>query len=147
MTRDQRGRGAADLDWLLNDLVDRVLGATGAVLLSADGLLITGTRALGRDDGDRLAAVAAAFHSLAKNVGHQFGGGRARQTIVELETSYLVVTAAGSGACLAMLAASEVDLGVAAYEMNILVRKVGSYLGAAPRSSAKKSSSDGPRRR
>ena len=128
------GKGSADLDWLLNDLVDRLTGATVAALLSADGLLMNRTRSLARDEGDQLAAMASAFHSLAKSAGQQFGGGRARQTIVEMETSYLVVTAAGSGACLALLATADVDLGLAAYEMNVMVQKVGTYLGSAPRS-------------
>jgi predicted regulator of Ras-like GTPase activity (Roadblock/LC7/MglB family) len=133
---DQLKPGSRDLDWLLNDLIDRVPGTTGAVLLSSDGLLISGSRGLGRDEGDHLAAVASAFHSLAKGAGAQFGGGQARQTIVELDTAYLIVTAAGQGACLAVLATGDVDLGTTAYEMNLLVRQVGTYLGAAPRVAA-----------
>src|ERR1700743_2583841 len=127
---------ARDLTWLLDDLVGRVPGVTGGVLLSLDGLLITGSRHTGRDRGDQLAAVASAFLSLAKGAGQQFGGGRPRQTIVELESTFLIVTAAGSGACLAVLATTEVDLGSVAYEMNLLVRKVGTYLSAAPRVAA-----------
>src|SRR5271156_1045114 len=121
------GPGSRDLDWLLNDLIGRVRGATGAALLSADGLLISRSRSLSRDDGDHLAAVASAFQSLAKGAGQQFGGGSPRQTIVELDTAYLIVTAAGQGACLAVLAAGDVDLGTVAYEMNLLVRQVGTY--------------------
>jgi predicted regulator of Ras-like GTPase activity (Roadblock/LC7/MglB family) len=129
----QPGRGPSDLDWLLNDLIGQLPGATGAVLLSADGLLMSRSHTLGKDQGDHLAAVASAFHSLAKSAGQQFGGGRARQTIVELDTAFLVVTAAGSGACLAVLATADIDLGVTAYEMNLMVQKVGVYLGATPR--------------
>jgi predicted regulator of Ras-like GTPase activity (Roadblock/LC7/MglB family) len=116
--------------------VDRVPGTTGAALLSSDGLLISGSRGTSGDEGDRLAAVASAFHSLAKGAGTQFGGGRPRQTIVELDTAYLIVTAAGDGACLALLASTDVDLGSAAYEMNLLVRQVGPHLSAAPRVAA-----------
>ncbi|HEX5403863.1 MAG TPA: roadblock/LC7 domain-containing protein [Pseudonocardiaceae bacterium] len=136
MNGDQLRPGTRDLDWLLNDLIDRVPDTTGAVLLSADGLLISSSRGLGKDEGDHLAAVASAFHSLAKGAGAQFGGGAARQTIVELDTAYLIVTAAGHGACLAVLANGNVDLGTTAYEMNLLVRQVGTYLGAAPRVAA-----------
>jgi predicted regulator of Ras-like GTPase activity (Roadblock/LC7/MglB family) len=136
MSGDQPGRGPADLDWLLNQLIGRVPGATGAVLLSGDGLLISRSQTLGKDQGDHLAAVASAFHSLAKSAGQQFGGGRAQQTIVEMDTAFLVVTAAGSGACLAVLATANIDLGVTAYEMNLMVKQVGPYLGAAPRSPA-----------
>jgi predicted regulator of Ras-like GTPase activity (Roadblock/LC7/MglB family) len=136
MNGDLPRPGARDLDWLLNELTDRVPGTTGAVLLSSDGLLISGSRGLGKDESDHLAAVASAFHSLAKGAGAQFGGGQARQTIVELDTAYLIVAAAGQGACLAVLATSDVDLGATAYEMNLLVRQVGTYLSAAPRVAA-----------
>jgi hypothetical protein len=53
--------------------------------------------------------------------------------MVEMERSFLVVTAAGSGACLAVLAEAEADLGLLAYEMNLLVKRVGSYLSTQPR--------------
>jgi predicted regulator of Ras-like GTPase activity (Roadblock/LC7/MglB family) len=113
-----------------------VPGATGAALLSADGLLISRSQSLRADDGDHLAAVASAFQSLAKGAGAQFGGGAARQTIVELDTAFLVITAAGQGACLALLARADVDLGLVAYKMNLLVKQVGTYLSAAPRAAA-----------
>ena len=135
MTTSHNGK-PRDLDWLLEDLMNRVPDCTGAVLLSVDGLLISKTKRLGRDEGDNLAAVAAAFHSLARGAGRQFGGGAARQTIVELETAFMVITSAGQGACLAVLATVDVDLGTTAYEMNMLVRKVGPHLSAAPRSAS-----------
>jgi predicted regulator of Ras-like GTPase activity (Roadblock/LC7/MglB family) len=124
---------ASDIDWLLDELVDRVVGVDRLVLLSADGLLIASSRDVSKDDGDHLAAVASAFQSLARGAGRQFRGGRPRQTVVEMESAFLVVTAAGRGACLALLASVDVDLGVAAYELNVLVQRVGAFLGAAPR--------------
>ena len=124
-----------DLDWLLNELINAVPAATGAALLSADGLLISRSHGLAKDDGDHLAAVASAFQSLARGAGVQFGGGAPRQTIVELDSAFLVITAAGDGACLALLAGADVDLGLVAYKMNLLVKQVGTYLSAAPRAS------------
>ena len=56
-----------------------------------------------------------------------------QQTVVELEDGYLVVTEAGAGACLALLASSHADLGMVAYEMNVIVQQVGSTLSAGPR--------------
>jgi predicted regulator of Ras-like GTPase activity (Roadblock/LC7/MglB family) len=52
---------------------------------------------------------------------------------VELEYGYLVVTEAGAGACLALLASVDADLGMVAYEMNVIVQQVGSALSAGPR--------------
>lgn len=122
------------LDWLLDDLLRRLPSAERAIVLSADGLLIGRSSNLGRDDAEHLSAVASGLQSLARGAGRHFGGGGVRQTLVEMEHSFLVVTAAGAGACLAVLAEAEADLGLLAYEMNLLVKRVGSYLSTPPRS-------------
>jgi uncharacterized protein len=121
------------LDWLLDDLVDRVPPAQHAVVLSADGLLIGASAGLPRDDAEHLSAVAAGFQSLARGAGRHFKGGGVRQTIVEMDHAFLFVTAAGKGACLAVLCASDADIGVIAYEMAMLVARVGQNLMAPSR--------------
>ncbi|MBB4932485.1 putative regulator of Ras-like GTPase activity (Roadblock/LC7/MglB family) [Lipingzhangella halophila] len=123
----------ADLNWLLDDLVDRVVGTEHAIVLSADGLLIGRSRDLTAEDGEHLSAVASAFQSLARGTGRQFGGGAVRQTVVEMERAYLFVTAAGDGACLAVLASEGADVGLVAYEMNMRINRVGRFLTSAPR--------------
>lgn len=125
-----------ELDWLLDDLVGRVAGAQRAVVLSADGLLIGRSRELSRDDAEHLSAVASGFQSLARGTGKHFGGGNVRQTVVEMDNAFLVVTAAGLGACLALITTADADMGMVAYEMNLLVKKVGAFLTAAPRDQA-----------
>jgi predicted regulator of Ras-like GTPase activity (Roadblock/LC7/MglB family) len=50
-----------------------------------------------------------------------------------MEYAYLFVTAAGEGACLAVLAAESADVGLVAYEMNMRIKRVGQFLTAAPR--------------
>jgi predicted regulator of Ras-like GTPase activity (Roadblock/LC7/MglB family) len=127
----------ADLNWLLDDLVERVVGTQHAVVLSADGLLIGKSARLSNDDSDQLSAMASAFQSLARGAGRHFGGGNVRQTIVEMEHAFLFVTAAGRGACLAVLAEDAADMGLIAYEMNLLVKRVGVYLSSAPRNSGR----------
>ncbi|MFL6141421.1 MAG: roadblock/LC7 domain-containing protein [Labedaea sp.] len=122
-----------ELDWLLDGLIDRVAGADRAVLLSADGLPLASSTNLPASDAEHLSAVASAFQSLAKGTGKQFGGGPVRQTVVEMEHAYLLVTAAGSGACVAILAREDADLGMLAYETNLMVSRVGAYLSTAPR--------------
>lgn len=123
----------SELDWLLDDLIKRVAGAQRAVVLSSDGLLIGRSRELAREDAEHLSAVASGFQSLARGTGKHFGGGNVRQTVVEMDNAFLVVTAAGQGACLALLTRADADMGMVAYEMNLLVKKVGSFLIAAPR--------------
>ncbi|MGB3440415.1 MAG: roadblock/LC7 domain-containing protein [Actinophytocola sp.] len=124
---------ARGLDWLLDDLVKRLAGAERAVALSADGLLLGRSTSLDREQGEHLAAMASAFRSLARGVGTQFDKGLVQQTVVELEYGYLVVTEAGEGACLALLASATADLGMLAYEMNVIVQQVGKVLAVTPR--------------
>jgi predicted regulator of Ras-like GTPase activity (Roadblock/LC7/MglB family) len=123
----------SDLNWLLDDLVTRAVGAQHAVVLSTDGLCVGRSRGMNREDSEHLSAMASAFQSLARGVGRHFGGGQVRQTVVELDHAFLVVTAAGNGACLALVASDDADIGMIAYEMNLMVKKVGKYLVAKPR--------------
>jgi predicted regulator of Ras-like GTPase activity (Roadblock/LC7/MglB family) len=119
---------ANGLNWLLDDLVERVPSAQEAIVLSADGLLMAASRGLGREDAEHFAAMAAGFQSLAKGASRHFAAGPVRQTVIEMESAYLFVTAAGQGACLALLSGADSDLGLIAYEMAMLVTRVGSSL-------------------
>lgn len=127
------GNHNGGLDWLLDDLLRRVPGADHAIILSVDGLLLGSSANITRDDADHLSAVASGFQSLSRGTSRHFGGGAVRQTVVEMEQSFLVITTAGTGAYLALLADSEADMGMVAYEMNLLVRQVGAYLSSSPR--------------
>jgi predicted regulator of Ras-like GTPase activity (Roadblock/LC7/MglB family) len=129
----QSNSATVDLTWLVDDLVNRVDMARQAVVLSADGLLMAASRGLEREDAEHLSAVASGFQSLARGAGRRFGGGAVRQTIIEMESAFLFVTAAGQGACLAVLAAEEADVGLIAYEMAMLVTRVGQYLTSPTR--------------
>ena len=131
MTQTQNPAG--ELNWLLDGLVDKVTDVRQAVVLSSDGLLMGASRDLGREDAEHLSAVAASFASLARGAARQFSGGGVRQTIVEMDNAFLFVTSAGQGACLALLAASTADVGLIAYEMAMLVTRVGQHLSAHPR--------------
>jgi predicted regulator of Ras-like GTPase activity (Roadblock/LC7/MglB family) len=122
-----------DVTWLVNDLVGRVAEVRQAVVLSADGLLMAASGGLSREDAEHLSAVAAGLHSLARGAGRRFGGGAIRQTIIEMETGFLFVTAGGSGACLAVLGDADADVGLVAYEMAMLVIRVGQYLSTSTR--------------
>lgn len=125
-----------ELDWLLDDLVARVAQIEKAVILSRDGLAIGASAGLAREDAEHLSAIAAGFQSLARGAGRQFGGGQARQTIVEMDSAFLFVTAAGEGSCLAVLSSADADVGLVAYEMAVLVKRVGQHLAVNPRPSA-----------
>ncbi len=126
-------RRAAQLDWLLDDLVARVPKVTKAVILSRDGLAVGASNGLTREDSEYLCAAAAGLQSLARGTSQHFGAGTVRQTIIEMESAFLFVMAAGEGSCLAALAEQGADVGVVAYEMALLVRRVGEHLGVGRR--------------
>jgi predicted regulator of Ras-like GTPase activity (Roadblock/LC7/MglB family) len=128
--------GSGELDWLLDDLVVRVREVRHAVVLSNDGLAVGASNAIGREDAEHLAAVASGFHSLAKGAGRHFHAGSVRQTMVEMEEGFLFVAAAGEGSCLAVLSAASADIGLIAYEMARLVKRVGEHLCTPPRFAA-----------
>ncbi|WP_329298536.1 roadblock/LC7 domain-containing protein [Streptomyces sp. NBC_00659] len=124
---------SGELNWLLDELVDRVASINKAIVLSGDGLPTGASKDLTREDSEHLAAVASGFHSLAKGVGRHFEVGSVRQTVVELDEAFLFVTAAGDGSCLAVLSDADSDVGQVAYEMTLLVKRVGVHLASSPR--------------
>ncbi len=121
------------LSWLLDNLVSQVEHVEQALILSRDGLVVAASRGLSREDGDHLSALAAGVQSLARGTGRHFNGGEVRQTIIEMERAFLFVIAAGRGTCLAVLTAADPNVGLIAYEMAMLVRRMGQHLAAEPR--------------
>jgi predicted regulator of Ras-like GTPase activity (Roadblock/LC7/MglB family) len=121
------------LSWLLDNLVTQVEHVQQALVLSRDGLMVAASQSLTAEDGEHLSALAAGMQSLARGTGRHFRGGEVRQTIIEMEFAFLFVIAAGKGTCLAVLTSAEPNVGVIAYEMAMLVRRMGKYLDAEPR--------------
>ena len=128
-------RASAELDWLLDDLVNRVGAVHQAVLLSRDGLVMGASASVTRKDAEFLAALSSGFHSLANGACEHFQSKRVRQTVVELEGMLFFVMPAGSGSCLAVLSDAGGDAGLVAYETTMLIKRVRRQLTAAPRSS------------
>ncbi|WP_026189305.1 roadblock/LC7 domain-containing protein [Salinispora mooreana] len=125
-----------DLDWLLDELVERVPPARQAVVLSADGLLLGASAGQERDDAEHLCALAAGLSSLARGTSRHVTGGPVRQTVVEMEAAFLFVTTAGQGACLAVVSDADADIGLVAYEMAMLVTRVGETMSIPARPTA-----------
>jgi predicted regulator of Ras-like GTPase activity (Roadblock/LC7/MglB family) len=121
------------LSWLLDNLVDQVEHVRQALILSRDGLVVAASRGLTSEDSEHLSALAAGLQSLARGTGRHFGAGEVRQTIIEMDFAFLFVIAAGRGTCLAVLTSADANVGLIAYEMAMLVRRMGKYLAAEPR--------------
>lgn len=121
------------LDWLLDDLVQRLTGVRHAVVLSTDGLPLGRSTAMSVEDAEHFCALSSAMQGLARSAGKRFDSGDVRQVVIELDRGILFVTAAGSNACLAVLTATSAHMGAVAYEMNQTVQRVGPHLSTAPR--------------
>ena len=57
-----------------------------------------------------------------------FEAGGVNQTVVEMERGYLFLMTISDGSCLAVLAAPNCDIGLVAYEMTLLVERVGQQM-------------------
>ncbi|GAA1580840.1 roadblock/LC7 domain-containing protein [Actinoplanes couchii] len=136
MSRIDSVHRSQDLVWLLSGLVDRVPHTRSALLLSSDGLR-KAAHGLDDDGADHLAAIASGLFSLARSAATRFDGSDGvRQVVAELDTSLLFVSAAGSGAVLAVLAGKSADPGVLGYEMAQMVKSVRPYLATPTRHEA-----------
>src|SRR2546421_3450537 len=78
--------------WLVNDFAERVPGVAHAVVVSADGLLLTASNRLPLDRADQLAAVASGLVSLTQGAARCFeaGAGNATRPGVEPRTMVLM---------------------------------------------------------
>ncbi len=122
-----------EMSWLLDNFVERVDHIQQAVILSRDGITVGTSRGLSREDADHLSALASGVQSLAGGASRHFQRGEVQQTIIQMQSALLFITAVGSGSCLAVLASASADAGLVAYEMAVLVKRVGPHLEANPR--------------
>ena len=119
---------AQDLNWLITNFVERVPGAAHAIVVSSDGLPMAHSHGLPADRLDQLAAVTSGLTSLTEGGARVFEGGSVTQTVVDMQRGLLIVMAISDGSSLAVMAAADCDMGLVAYEMTLLVERVGSAL-------------------
>jgi predicted regulator of Ras-like GTPase activity (Roadblock/LC7/MglB family) len=124
-----------DLDWLLENLLERTPETRHALVLSKDGLKLCNTYGLSTDQADQLAAIASGIQSLSQAASIEFGDGTGdlRQSMTEFHGGLLFIVEAGEGAHLAVVATEEADVGLLGHNMNELVEQLGEHLTAAPR--------------
>jgi predicted regulator of Ras-like GTPase activity (Roadblock/LC7/MglB family) len=122
-----------ELDWLLANMVAAVDRVRHAILLSGDGLPMAASPDMRPEEVDRLAALASGVQSLARGAGQELAAGEVRQTIIEMDHALLFIVAAGQGTTLTVVADIEADAGQVAYEMAVLVKRVGVHMVANPR--------------
>ena len=124
---------AQDLNWLVTAFADRVPSIAHALVVSSDGLPLAFSQGLPPDRVDQLAAVTSGLISLVDGASRIFEGGPVSQTVVEMRYGMLIVMAVNGGSTLAVLAGSDCDMGLVAYEMALLADRTWRALSPEPR--------------
>jgi predicted regulator of Ras-like GTPase activity (Roadblock/LC7/MglB family) len=128
MTISGNQRQQVDFRWLANDFAARVPGVAHAVVVSADGLLLAASRRLPTDRADQIAAAASGVVSLTQGAARCFQAGEVKETVVEMDYGIMVLMGISDGSCLVAMAAPNCDVGQVAFEMALLVERVGQAL-------------------
>ena len=119
---------AKDLNWLITNFVEQVPDVAHAIVVSSDGLPMAYSQGFPPDRVGQLAAVTSGLTSLTQGGSRVFEGGAVTQTVVDMQRGVLIVMAISDGSSLAVLAPVNCDMGLVAYEMALLVERVGSAL-------------------
>jgi predicted regulator of Ras-like GTPase activity (Roadblock/LC7/MglB family) len=119
---------SGNLNWLVDNLARTVEGIVHVTVQSTDGLLLAKSKDLDMATANEIAAVTSGLSSLAQTAAVHFGGERVTQTIVEMDQGYLFVMTISDSSTLSVLAQPDSDTGVIAYEMTLLVARVGDSL-------------------
>lgn len=114
--------------WLVSNFVFEVPGVEHAVVVSADGLLLTSSTGFPAEHAEQLAAIVSGVHSLAKGAAWLFGKGQAEQLLLRMRRGHLLVSAISDGSALAVLTSKDADLKVVAYQATRLVEDAGHVL-------------------
>ena len=97
--------------WLVTNFAERVPGVAHAIVVSADGLLLTSSDRLPRDRADQLAAVSSGLISLTQGAARCFDAGGVVQTVVEMDRGIVLLMSISDGSCLSVLASPTCDIG------------------------------------
>src|SRR5919197_2345040 len=119
---------AQNFNWLVSRFPQTTAGATAAIAVSADGLLIASPQELARPNADRLAAISSAMLGLANGVSESHPLGLPDKVIIELERGYLLVCTISIGCSLGVLATKQASLGTIAYEMAVFANRASGVL-------------------
>ncbi len=127
MTSPQ-AREVSQFGWLVTNFTERVPNVAHAVVISADGLLLTASNRLSGDRAEQLATVAAGAISLIQGASHCLDSGDVLRTVVQMERGNMLLMSIRDGSCLVVLAAPDCEIGQVVYEMTVLVDQVGEML-------------------
>jgi predicted regulator of Ras-like GTPase activity (Roadblock/LC7/MglB family) len=124
---------AQNLNWLVANFARVTPGVAHAIVVAADGLPVAVSDRLDRSKAGQLAAITSGLASLTHGAAQHLGAGAVKHTIVQMEQGLLFVMSISDGSCLVVLAVRSAKANVIAYEMAVLVARVGGALTPALR--------------
>ncbi|MFE0098879.1 roadblock/LC7 domain-containing protein [Streptomyces sp. NPDC059009] len=110
-THDARTSDVATPDEIVRDFCARTPGATFAVLLSAEGLVLCASDHLHPDDAERLAALAGSLGALTRSAAEVYGGGWVNVTTIDMGRDHLCLMPVDENASLLFKADEHGDHG------------------------------------
>jgi len=119
---------ARDLNWLIGNFAKTTPRVASAMVVSTDGLPVAVSDRLNRAKAGQLAAITSGLASLTQGAARLLDRGLVKQTVVEMDRGLLIVMSISDGSYLTVLAAAPCDVGVIAYQMAVLVTRVGDVL-------------------
>lgn len=121
-------REVSQFGWLVTNFTERVPNVAHAVVVSADGILLTASNRLAGDYAEHLATIAAGTISLIQGAARCLDTGEVKSTVIQMEYGHMLLMSIKDGSCLVTLAAPDCEIGQVAYEMAVLVDQVGEML-------------------
>lgn len=118
--------------FLLDELC-QINGVSHAVTVSGDGLTMAHSSQLCRDQADRISAITSGLTSLTTGVADLFDVAPVEQVMIDMRGGHLLVMSIDTAAILTVLAATDADMGQVAYEMTMLINRVGEIFIPAQR--------------
>ena len=123
-----------DLNWLLQNFVERTPEVSHALAISTDGLVLAHNNGLPRDRADQLAATGSGLVALLSGAARFFDAGSMISNVTQLDGGFMFCIAFSEGASLLVLASPSCDVGRVTYDMTDLANKMGEALTPALRS-------------
>ncbi|MFF1676143.1 roadblock/LC7 domain-containing protein [Streptomyces sp. NPDC058256] len=132
----------ATLGWMLDQEIVALPHVLRAVMLSADGLPITGSKEVNRDLAERTAAAVTGMQAVSREAAEfvdrddengESSIGPWELTMIQYENGFLFVMAAGAGTYLAVSTGKEADAEAVSFTMEKVIDCIGEKLGLLPR--------------
>lgn len=120
-----------EFSWLLRSFVEQTAGVSGAVAVSSDGLLMSTSSTLAREEAEPVAAIISGLTSLGKGAAGCLGFGGLERIVVGMRAGVLLVASVSDGSAIGVIARTGCDIGAVGYQMTLLVERAGALLTPA----------------